>query len=241
MKLTHEDLIRIRTAFAAARSAGVEAVMISEKKIRGISPTGKAAIIADIGIDTGIAKIGIGKIAELEKRLAIFSTEMTAECTVNANNDCSLLAIKAGRSSIQFKCTSEKFIKYPKSITDPATATLILTKAEVQQIIKAIRTLGAEILTIQIKKSDLSVHVECTSMTHETYKTDIESEAAFEDEAQNIVQTYDGNCISQVLDAASRDSDVIGLILGEGGSLTTMIGNHTMIIMPEANNEGEDE
>ena len=241
MKLTHEDLLRIRAAFSACRSGGIESVVISEGQVRGISPAGKAAIISRIGVNTGDAKIGIGRISDLEKRLSVFPGEVIAEGAVNQNNDCSLLMIKTGKSSIQFRCTAEKFIKYPKSMSDDVVCSFAISKAEVQQLGRAVRTLGAEIITFQFKKNDQSIHIECTSPTNETYKTVLEGTAEFDGEAQNIVHVYEGNCLSQLLDAAAKDVDQVDVVLGEAGSLTTILSGHTMIMMPEANNEGEDD
>jgi hypothetical protein len=241
MKLTHEDLLRIRSAFSVCRSGGIEAVVISEGQIRGISVTGKAAIISKLGVSTGDTRIGVGRISDLEKRLGIFTGEILAEGTVNQNNDCSLLSIKAGRSSIQFRCTAEKFIKYPKSMSDDAVCSFSMSKSEVQQLARAVRTLGAEIITFQFKKTDKSIHIESTSATNETFKTVLEGSADFEGEAQNIVHTYEGNCLSTMLDSAARDADAVDAVLGEAGSLTIIINGHTMVMMPEANNEGEDD
>ena len=241
MKLTHEDLLRIRSAFAVCRSGGIESVVISEGQIRGISAAGKAAIISKLGVNTGDARIGVGRISDLEKRLAIFPGEMLAEGTVNQNNDCALLSIKAGRSTIQFRCTAEKFIKYPKSMSDDAICSFAMTKSEVQQLARAVRTLGAEIITFQFKKSDNSIHIESTSPTNETYKTVLEGSAEFVGDPQNIVHVYEGNCLSTMLDIAARDVDAVDVILGEAGSLTIIINGHTMVMMPEANNEGEDD
>lgn len=241
MKLTASDVEQLRTAFAVCRVAGIDAVVVTDNQIRGVAPTSKMAIIspAKFSFDKNI-KIGIGRIGEFEKRAAVFTTALEGEGKENDKGDISILTLKAGKSSIQFRCTAEKMIKYPKENEDSTIATVKLTKAEVQQIARAVKTLAAETLTLAIGR-DGSIKFECTAPTNESFSAEVAAEAVFEGDPQGIVNIYEGDRFASVLDAAARESDDVILELGEYGSLTLNIKGHTLIALPNANMEDDNE
>lgn len=241
MKMTQTDVEQLRSAFAVCRTAGIDAVVITDNKVRGITQTAKMAIISDVKLSFDpTLKIGIGRIGELEKRLAIFTSDVSIEGKVNDNNEVSVLTIAAGKSKVQFRCTSEKMIKYPKSNDDPAVCVITATKAEITQIARATKTLGAEALTIAIGR-DSTVKFECSASTNEAFGTALDAEASFVDEPQAIVHIYEGDRFATVLDAAAREADEVSLVLGDFGSITVSIKGHTLMAMPEANQEDDDE
>jgi hypothetical protein len=241
MKMTQTDVEQLRSAFAVCRTAGIDAVVITDNKVRGITQTAKMAIISEVKLSFDpTMKIGIGRIGELEKRLAIFTSDVSIEGKVNDNNEVSVLTITAGKSKVQFRCTSEKMIKYPKSNDDPAVCVITATKAEINQIARATKTLGAEVLTIAIGR-DSTVKFECSASTNEAFGTALDAEASFVDEPQAIVHIYEGDRFATVLDAAAREADEVSLVLGDFGSITVSIKGHTILAMPEANQEDDDE
>jgi hypothetical protein len=242
MKMTTKDVEQLRSAFAVCRSASIDAVMITDNQIRGVStPSGKMAIISklDLSFDSAI-KIGIGRLAELEKRLSIFSTELDIDVKVNDNNEASLLTIASGKSKIQFRCTAERLIKYPKTNEDEDVCVVRASKGEISQMARAVKTLSAESLTLAIGR-DNGVRFECTSPTNETYVSSLETSAAFVDAPQAIVNKYEGDKFASVLDAAARDVDELDLVIGAFGSITISMKGHTLIAMPEVNEEDDDE
>jgi hypothetical protein len=241
MKLSPSDLAELKTSFNACRIAGIDSVMITDNQIRGISANSKMAIISPIkiSIDSTI-KIGISRLSELEKRLSVFSDEAYIDGTLNKNNEVLVLTMKLGKSSLQFRCTAESMIKYPKENEDTEDCSIVLNKTEVSQITKAVKTLGAEMLTIAIAR-DGSVSIQCTSPANETFCTTLDSNAEFVQEVHSVVQMYDADKLTSVLDAATRDLDEIPLIIGEYGSLTFMFKTHVLIAMPATNQENDDE
>lgn len=241
MKLTLDDILQIRSAFAVCRIADIDAVVITDNKIRGITQTSKMAIMSDVSlsVDPKI-KIGIGRIDELEKRFGIFGENVNVEGKVNDKDDVGLLTISTGKSKLQFRCTSERMIKYPKSNEDPVMVVVSLAKAELAELTKAVKTLGAEHLTLKITK-DGYVGFECSSSTNEVFSTQTTKLAEFEGDPQAIVYIYEGSRLATVLDAASRDVEEVDLVIGEFGSITLGIKGHTMLILPDSNNEDDND
>lgn len=241
MKLTPNDIENLRGAFAICRVAGIDAAVITDGKVRGVTPTSKMALISDVGFSFDpTVKIGVGRIAEFEKRLSVFSGNIDGEAKLNDKNEASLLTLKVGKTSIQFRCTSEKLIKYPKSNEDPEECIIRASKAEINQISRAVKSLGAETLTLAIGR-DGAVRFECSAPTNEAFSTELAAEAKFENDPKGIVHMYEGDRFATVLDAAVRDTDEIMLVLGEGGSISLPIKGHMLVALPDANQEEDDE
>lgn len=241
MNLTNNDVEQLRAAFQICRVAGIDAVVVTDNQIRGVTPSTKMAVIsqASFSFDSTI-KIGIGRISEFEKRLNIFAGAVEADGKLNDSNEVSVLTFGAGRSKVQYRCTSERMIKYPKSNEDEVVATITAKKVEVQQIARAVKTLGAEQLTLAIGRNG-SVRFECSSPTNEMFSTELEATVHFENDPQGIVHIYEGDRFATVLDAAARDAEEVTIVVGEFGSSTMSIKGHTVVALPEANQEDDDE
>ena len=244
MKLSVAEVDQLRSAFAIARTAGIDAVVITEGLVRGMSPTAKMALISPVNLELDQSiKIGIGRINELDKRLAIFGADTpTAELKLNDKNEVQVLELitTSRKTKVQFRCTSEKMIKYPKANEDEPVLTITAAQAEVAQIARAVKTLGAELVTLAVGR-DKSVRFECSSPTNEAFATVLDAPAAFESDPQAVVHTYEGDRLATVLDAAAREAKEISLIVGEFGSVTLTIKGHVLVAMPEANQEDDDE
>lgn len=244
MKMTVADVEQLRSAFAVCRTADLDSVVVTENMVRGLATNSKRALISPVNLSFDSAlKIGIGRIGELEKRLAIFGTDTpTAEGKLNDSGEVAVLELISTnrKTKVQFRCTSERVIKYPKANDDEPVASFSASKDEIGQIARAVKTLGAEFLTIAIGR-DSSVRFECSSPTNESFVTVLEKEAVFENGQQAIVHIYEGDRFASVLDAAAREVKDVEIVLGEFGSLTLSIKGHVLVIMPEANQEDDDE
>lgn len=241
MRLTSEDIEQLRRAFTVCRIAGIDAVVVTDNQVRGMTPSTKMAIITPVTLTIDpTVKIGIGRISEFEKRLSIFDGLVEVEAKVSDTKDVSLLTLSVGKTKIQFRCTAEKLIRYPKRNEDERQCIVLAGKKELAQLSKAVRTLGAETLTLAVGR-DAGVRFECSSPTNETFVTSLEQDAVFENDPQAIVHIYEGSGLATVLDHAAREYDTTALAIGEYGSLTVAIGGHTIIALPEANQEDEDE
>lgn len=241
MKMLSADIDQLKNVITACRIADIDSVMITDNKVRGVSSTGKMAILTEVPFtfDPSI-KLGIGRLSEFEKRLSIFATETIIEGKLNEKNEASLLTIASGKSKVQFRCTSERFIKYPKANEDPPACVVSATKAEINQLARAAKTLGAETLTMAIDKLG-NVKFECSSPANETFISEINSKAEFVNDTESCVNIYSGSLMASVLDAAVRDCDSLGIVVGEYGSLTIQLKGLTILAMPESNQEEDDE
>lgn len=241
MKMEPSEVHQLRTAFSICRIAGIDSVVVTDNQVRGVSPSSKMAILSplDMSFDKDI-KIGFGRLSEFEKRLSIFSTETLIDCKVNDKNEVSLMTLSSSKAKVQFRCTSEHLIKYPKSNDDDLMVTVVATKDEITQLSRAVKMLGAPTLTISISR-DLSVKFECSSETNEVFTSSLTNDAVFEDISEPVLFVYEGDKFATVLDAAAKDVDEVILSIGAFGSLMLTIKGITILALPESNQETDDE
>jgi hypothetical protein len=242
MNLSSSDLSQLRDAFAICRVAGIDAVVVTDNMIRGITTTSKFAILSPINLSIPAKiKIGIGRIGELEKRLSVFADAVSAELKLNDNDEVTLMTLRSGKSSIQFRCTSERLIKYPKQNDDEPAVTIEATKAEVSQVARAVKTLGAETVTVSVSRAGV-VKFECSAPTNESFIEELSRPATFENDVFGVVHTFEGDRFASILDFAARESSDVPIVIGVDGSLTLSVKGHVVVVIPNSNgSDGDDD
>jgi hypothetical protein len=238
MKNEITQIEHLRTILAACKVVGVDGVVLSEGMARGAKASKDAAIISRslVDIPTNV-KLGIGRVAELEKRLSIFGDTATIEYKTNDNDDITVLNIISGKTKMMFRCTSAGLMKYPKANNDPAYAQVKLNRAEAALLTKSIKTLSAELVVLHSNKSGL-VRIEGKDSTNDKFEIELASQAIFVDEEDSFVQSYLAPLFCDAIDACARDNESIDLTIGESGSITIKVKGHDMVIIPQI---GEDE
>lgn len=231
MKLTTQDVEALKGAFAACKVTGIDSVVIGDGMIRGAAADRNSAIISKIDLTIPQEyRLGLAKVADLEKRIALFGSVPSIELSVKDNNEVSLLTMVGGKMKAQLRGTSERLIKYPKSNADSARFTVTLSKAEAQSTVKALKTFGAERATLFVTAK--SVRVECKDASNDTFTLELENPAIFEDEPDTFVTSYFMDNFTSVLDAIAKDEETIQLTIGEIGSITATVKGHTLVIIP---------
>lgn len=232
--LTTQEIQTLRTALEVCKLLEIDGVVIDEGKIRGAKPSLDAAIISEIDLDLPAElRLGIGRTKELEKRLALFQgTQVTCEIKANDSNDATLLALAAGKVKVQFRCTSPKLMRYPKSNDDPAHAVIKLTRDEAQQVSRAAKTLGAEHLIVHVTGNGVT-RLECADSSNDRFEMELATPAAFMSEEAGFVQTYLASLLLSVIDQIAKDSEEVDLVIGEGGSATALVKGHTVAVFPQ--------
>ena len=239
MKTIQTDIAELKSILAACKLVGVEGVVIHEGLARGAPPSLNAAILseADLSFSKDL-RIGIGRVSELEKRLNIFSGPVDIEGKTNDAGDVSMLTLSSGKTKVQFRCTNANLMTYPKVNEDQPVVLITFTKAEVQQANKAVKTLAATDIVIQVSRAGV-VKLECSDSANDRFDIELANEAEFIEDADSIVQTYLASILVDVLDAACKTSEEVTVRLGEAGSLTAEALGHTLLVLPQINGEEE--
>lgn len=235
MNFTKQDIDTIKEVLSAAKIIGIEGLVFSEGQARGARPSLDAAILTEAKLSVDDVAIGIGRTGELEKRLGIFGTNVNIDLTVNGRGDASMLTLSAGKSKMQYRLTSPKLMRYPKSNEDEVFAMITLSKDEVQQISQASKSMGSENMTIHVSRVGV-VRVECSDATNDRFEVELEAVAEFTDEAESTVQQYVASLMAGVLDAAGKDGEVV-MQMGFAGSIAVKVKSHTLLVLPQLTEE----
>lgn len=236
MKLSQEEIINLKRALDTCKIVNIDSAVISEDKIRGAAITKDVAIISPLKLDLGEMKLGVGRIAELKKRLELYGVDANIELASNERGDVTQVNISAGKSKIQFRCTGERQIRYPKSNEDQPFAVVSLTRDEVQQLSKAAKTLGAPSIVLHSTRGG-EIRAECAEeSTNDKFALELSTTAEFIENTSSFVFTYKAANLIAALDASNKDSDA-QLTIGESGSITLPINGFTIMLMPQINGE----
>lgn len=242
MKLTASDINNLRNALGAAKIINADLAVLANGKIMGVNDKREAAIISELKLSIPeTTRIGFGssRLQEFEKRLALFGEQVEADLKINdATGDVSLITLQSGRSKVQFRCTSLSLLdrKYPQENADEGHVVVYFSKAEIAQLSRASKTMGAETVVLKIGR-DGAAHVECADSNNDQFVVGLEKPGEFVNDAEPTVFVYSADRLTALLDAGAKDYDVMGVVIGEGGSLTGIVRSHTLIIMPQANGE----
>lgn len=240
MKLNLEDFNKLSSLLAACKVAGIEAVVISEGMFRGINPSKSAAIITKCDIDIEDNTLGIGRVNELIKRLDLFGGNTTIDLVANPRKEISSFTIHGKSSKAQFRCTSEKLIRHPKSNEDEPVAVINISRAEAQQISKAAYSMGATHIVVQCSR-DGTLKIECREeSTNDVYSQEIESKAEFIGDPQSFVLSFLTSNWALITLTAVKTVEILPIQIGEI-SATLKINDHSMIIMSQLTEEENDE
>ena len=236
MKLSQEEIIILKKALDTCKIVNIESAVISENKIRGAAITKDVAIISPLSITLNDLKLGIGRINELKKRLDLYGNDANIELTENDKNDITQVNISAGKSKMQFRCTAERQIRYPKSNDDIPFAKISFSKEEFLQLSKATKTLGAASVVIHSSRKG-DIKVECAEeSTNDKFALELENTAEFTEDETSFIFTYKAANLIAALDSCNKE-DQINLIIGERGSITLPINGFTIMIMPQINGD----
>lgn len=237
MKTTQTDIDELKSILAACKIVGVDGIVIHEGQARGAKPSLDAAILSPANFSfSSDLRIGIGRCAELEKRLNIFSGSVEIEGKTNDAGDVSMLTLSSGKTKVQFRCTSANLMKYPKSNEDQPVCLIKFSKAEAQQLNKAVKTLSSETIVIQISRAG-KVLLECYDSSNDKFNMELSNEVEFVEEADGFVQTYLASLFVDVLDAACKDQEETTIVLGEAGSITAKAKGHMLLVMSQISGE----
>lgn len=224
----------LKKVISLCKTLGIEGLAFVEGKVMGLNDKRNLCIISQLDLQAD-AKLGVGRVSELDKRFALFS-EATIDCRQNDKGEVTVMTMQAGRSKAQFRCTSLSVLKYPKSNEDPESFILTFTKDDVTNLVKALRTFGAETLVIRAGKDGAAV-IEFSDKTNDVFSMVLESKVEFVGEESTTLFTYSADRFASILEIASREQETVTAVIGESGSLTTLLRAHTIILLPSVDSE----
>lgn len=231
MKLTSKDVEELRKILVVSKTIGVEGIVLTEGMARGATIAIDAAIItkSNLSLPEDL-KIGIGRVSELEKRLDIFSGEVTGECKANDSGTVTQITFTSGKSKVQFRCQSPDLMKYPQSNSDEPVGEITFSKAEAQQVSKAAKRMSSENIVLAVSRSGV-VKLECVDSANDKFEIELSAQVKYAEDAESIVQTYLASLFVELIDSISREAEEFTVTIGQQGSLTATLKGHTIMVL----------
>jgi hypothetical protein len=233
--LSTESVAALRSACTAAKLIGVEAAVVTDNKIRGASAAENAALLTELSTNIPPEiKLGIGRLLELDKRLALLGETAAVELLVNEHGDAVSLTIGSARAKAVFRCTKAGLIKYPKENLDPAAAVVTLDRDEAQLLVKALKTYGAESVSLHLSE-DGHIALEGRDSTNDAFRLELQQLGEFLEDPLTIITKFATGTFTAVLSAAVADGGGAELIIGgEINTITTLVKGHGVVLVPQA-------
>lgn len=232
--LSAQSVAALRKACTAAKLIGVEAAVLTEGMIRGANPSENAALLTEI--DTNLPptlRMGIGRLPELDKRLALLGDTANVDLTVNDAGDVVSLSISSGRSKASFRASKATLIKYPKENVDPPAAIASLSKEEASLLVRAIKTYGTDEVTLHVSE-DGTLSFEGRDSTNDVFKIDLEQKVEFIEEPLSIVTKFATDNLTATVNAAAQAGPVSFVLGGDINTITILVNGHGLVLVPKA-------
>ena len=243
MKFTDEDIEKMLNVFSALKLADIDSCLISEGQIRGMNEAQNGLILSALEMSfSPELQIGIKRVGELDKRLALFSDKISLECEFSATNAVTArkLNIAAKSGKIDFRCSSASLIVYPKSMQDTPAAVLTLTKEEGALISKAVKTLGTTRIKVVIHK-DGRLHFESSDSTNDIFELDAVAPVQFIDAGFSALNKYDtsnSGIFLKLLEHCVRVTEQnVELVLTQAGNMIFNVHGHDIIVVSKIDND----
>lgn len=247
MKLENKDVSNLVNLSSLATRCGMKQLIIVDGVARLINEGKTCVIISDQNIPKFATDIGISRLDAFQTRMNAFAFQTNV--VVNTTDDTKQVVsveFSAGRSKAQYRCTSVVLLEgtIPKRVADSETAAFIfqITPDEVKQVTDSFKIMGAKLTTLIISEDKLVKFI-AADESNDNFVVELENGASFEGEETAAVFSYDVGVFTPLLKEAvtANTSSTLTLFIGARGTLTLEVNGHRVILLPQLNNNDEDD
>lgn len=239
MKLSRADAVNLNNLLSTVAICGIESIVIEDGVASGLNNK-QAVFISNSDVPNFGQKIGLARLNLLRARLDLFvnNPAVTIESKESDRGEITQLDISAGKSKVQFRCTSTALIKAPKKINDEAVSLITVNKEQLQLILSSTKVMGAKQLALAIKK-DGPVLFEIVDATHDKMTVELEQPVerlGSTEDLETTVHFYNADILMAVFRAGSTD-DGISFTVGEAGTVNSLIHGHAIYVFSQIDGE----
>lgn len=239
MKLSNNTQKIIKNAVDVASTLGIESIVIDAFSLRGENKElGIAIIMPTAGVDLEFDALGIGEVGTLKNRLKLLeSGALSVEYKDSVNPDelmVSMLSLKEGRTTADYKCHDAKLISAPKSINDPTAYEMQFADADVSRIIKGIGSMNSTSIHFSTLNGALLAKISDTRgdmFTHELETTF----TALLDDSGELSKSYKSKTLAVIFNNYIRKDDNTSLPVSitKRGVMRITVLDMNIYIFPE--------
>lgn len=243
MKLTPQDTANLSSILTTCLLGGIDSIAIEDGFVRGLAENRSFAIISNFNVPKFPQSMGLTRIASLKQRLELFvnNSATVIEAKESDRGTISFLDISAGRSKVQFRCTSTSLIKAPKVINDEPAFKIFATKEELKMVLNAIKVMGSKDVQLVIKK-DRSVSFSLPDSSNDIFSSGLETQAELlGEESDSVVHYYPSDIFLAIMRANADANDLVAFTVGGVGTIRSEVNGHSVAIFSKIDADSQDE
>lgn len=240
MKLKTDDITALKNILAACNVGAIDGILIEDGIIRGANETKSFAIISRLNVPEFGKKIGMTRLNVLKARLDVFvNKEIVINAVESPRDEISSLEISAGKSKVQFRCTSTAFFnkKVPIAINDITEFAFSLSPDDCRAVLDAVRVMGAKQVVMQINADDNIVSFEIVDDCNEVFRIDTDVQIIADTDTRNAVHCYPSEVFCNVLKSTKGEN--LPVVIGAKGTFKSVVFGHEVVLMPQVNTSSD--
>lgn len=239
MKLARADVVNLNNILLTAGLAGIESIVIDGGLASGLNHK-NAAFISNLDVPVVNQKIGISRLGILRQRLDLLTgnPDVYIDAKESERGEISQLEIVAGKTKLQFRCTSSALIKAPKAVNDPPVAIVSVSKDELQLFFGGIRALSTKQVSLAIKKTGEAIF-SMRDATNDLMTIELTKPVEWlmdQEDVESVVHYFNTDILSTLLRASQTD-DGIAFSVGSAGTINLLVHGHPMYIFSQIDGE----
>ena len=232
MKLSNDDVKNLQSILATADLGGITSVVIEDGKARGVSSDRAYAMVSTFNVPAFPQKVGLDKLNALKARLNLLGESVVINAVESERGEISILELSAGKSRVQYRCTSTAMIKAPSRIADEVISNVYVSKDEMKLVLDAVKVMNSKKVALCIRKNN-AVSFEILDGNNDAFKTDLTSPAkSLTDDDITCVHYYPAEVFSSVMRHQMTQLDTITLGIGEAGVIKAEVNGHSIGLLP---------
>jgi hypothetical protein len=244
MKLSRADAVNLNNLLSTVALGGIDAIVIENGLASGLNNK-NAVFISDVDVPSFGQKIGLSRLNLLRQRLDLLvnNPDITIDAKESDRGEITQLEIVAGKTKVQFRCTSTALIKAPKKLNDEAVALISVKKEQLQLILNSVKVMGAKQITLSIKK-DGKVFFDTADSNNDRMTIELDDLVervgdglVDEDELETIVHYYNTDILSTLFRTAATE-DGVSFTVGGAGTINLLVHGHSMYVFSQI--DGDD-
>jgi hypothetical protein len=239
-QLTKGALTLLQDAIDTGTILGIERMVIDSHSLRGESQDNGTMMLLPFpaGTELEFGAMGISRISVLKARLRLLANEgtITPEFKVRDSGDQFVfrLALKKGKTTIDFKCADPAQIKAPKGFNDPDYFGFAFSADDIKLMLSAKSAMQADTVTFASKDGKtvaFSISAsEGDALTH-TLECELDSKTTTETFAASYKTKILFPVLKEIMDAA-KEADV-DVVLTRRGIMKIEVNMIPVYVFPE--------
>lgn len=231
MQLNPTDVQHLLSILNAAKLANIDALLITDGKVRGVNEDRSAALLTnDNAPVVGDLKLGLSRLKVLQDRINLFAGEgLKIELKANSKKDVTQIELSKKGGKATFRATASSIFtgKVPDSINFTPAREVVITKDELDQINKARKTIDGKFLVINFKPKNV-VAIELTDSNQETVTIELENPANVLGDLDSQVFYYSADLFLKLV---KELGDPATLVIDEIGSFKVDVEGQEIFVI----------